>query len=59
MTIERQPDTGALEELSMDELAQVAGGSSLGGSDDENDLTGNGGCPNPPGCKPPIINKHG
>jgi bacteriocin-like protein len=49
MTIERQPDTGALEELSMDELAQVAGGSSLGGSDDENDLTGDAGVPNPPG----------
>ena len=59
MMIERKPDSGALEELSMDELAQVAGGSSGGGSGDDDDLTGDNGCPTPPGCKPKLSNKYG
>ena len=52
MTIERQPDTGALEELSMDELAQVAGGSSRVGSGDDNGSDDSLGVPNPPGDRP-------
>lgn len=59
MMIERKPDSGDLEELSIDELAQVAGGSSGGGSGDGGDLADDDGCPKPPGCRPPISVKCG
>jgi bacteriocin-like protein len=49
MTIERKLEDGAVEELSMDELAQVAGGSSRAGSGDDDDSGDSLGWPNPPG----------